>query len=271
MALTVYAENMGLFHKGSGGKGIAPGDVCLTPPPPPGGPAPIPYVNMAAAADLAKGSSTVTVDGEPTALEDKSECSTSSGDEAGTQGGNVVTHKTKGKAFFQLWSSTVMIEGKGVCRHGDLMGQNSGTPPAGCIDMAALVTFKTIFPDTSPCKRHFKRSGYGPTYGPGSQDEFVQGKPCWVIENGVQCGKPGATADHQPPLLFAWYKGGCNGRPGEPKKASFKAWALSNAAVKPQCAAHSMRNPQKGTSFITKPKLTVTIATVSARIAKYLL
>lgn len=32
MALTVFAEKMGWFHKGSNGKGIAPGDVCLSPP-----------------------------------------------------------------------------------------------------------------------------------------------------------------------------------------------------------------------------------------------
>lgn len=38
MGLSVFAENLGLFHKGSGGKGVAPGDVCLSPPPPPTGP-----------------------------------------------------------------------------------------------------------------------------------------------------------------------------------------------------------------------------------------
>ena len=77
MGLTVYAEGMGLFHKGSGGRGVAPGDVCLTPPPPPAGPLPIPYVNMCSASDLDKGSSTVLVDDEPTALEDASNISTS--------------------------------------------------------------------------------------------------------------------------------------------------------------------------------------------------
>jgi hypothetical protein len=267
MALTVYAENMGLFHKGSDGKGIAPGDVCLTPPPPPGGPAPVPYVNMAAASDLSKGSTTVTVDGEPTALEDQSECSTSTGDEAGTQGGNVVTHKTQGKACFQLWSFTVKIEGKGVCRHGDPMGQNSGTPPAGSVDMAALSKFQTVFTDASPCKRHYKRKSMGPD---DKQTAHVQGKPCWVImANGAQCGKPGKTADHQPPLVIAWHKGGCHGTGDGGKNETFKAWALSNAAVQPQCAQHSQYNTQKGMAWLTKgPR---TIAIVAARIAQYLL
>jgi uncharacterized Zn-binding protein involved in type VI secretion len=124
MGLTVFAEKMGFFHKGSGGHGVAPGDVCLSPPPPPAGPAPIPYVNSVSSSDLSDGSQSVKIDGEPTALEDSSTVSTSTGDEAGTQGGNVVTHKTKGKAAFTLWSFTVKVEGKGVGRHGDPMGQN---------------------------------------------------------------------------------------------------------------------------------------------------
>ena len=63
MSLTVFAENMGLFHKNSGGKGIAPADVCLSPPPPPSGPVPVPYVNTLQASDLTKGSKTVKIDG----------------------------------------------------------------------------------------------------------------------------------------------------------------------------------------------------------------
>jgi uncharacterized Zn-binding protein involved in type VI secretion len=270
MPTTVFAENMGLFHKGSNGQGIAPGDVCLTPPPPPAGPVPVPYVNVASASDLSKGSTTVKIDGEPTALEDNSECSTSTGDEPGQQGGNVITHKTKGKASFKLWSFTVKIEGKGVCRHGDPMGQNSACDPAGAVDMAALVKFQVKFADTSQCKRHYNRSNYGPTYGPGSQDEHVKGKPCWVPVNGAPCGKPGVTADHQPPLIIAWYMGGCHGQGDGPKEQSFRDWAKSKAAVQPQCAAHSMKNPQKGYSSWTRPKGRVTIASVTQKILTYL-
>ena len=115
MGLTVYAEGMGLFHKGSNGKGIAQADVCLSPPPPPTGPVPVPYVNTLTSSSLSKGSKSVKIDGQPTALEDVSYVSTSNGDEGGTQGGNVVTHKTKGKGYFKLWSFTVKIEDKGVC------------------------------------------------------------------------------------------------------------------------------------------------------------
>jgi uncharacterized Zn-binding protein involved in type VI secretion len=262
MPLTVFAENMGLFHKGSNGKGIAPGDVCLTPPPPPAGP--VPYVNVASAADLAKGSTTVKIDGEPTALEDHSECKTSAGDEPGTQGGNIVTHKTKGTAFFQSWSFTVQIEGKGVCRHGDLMGQNAGSPPAGAVDFSALTTFEKAFPDHTECANHYDRKNYGPT---PQQTASVAGKPCWVINpaTGAVCGQPGVTADHQPPLVVAWYLGGCH--PKSPPN-DFRTWARSNSAVKPQCAGHSMNNPQKGMAYFTRGSPSV--GDVTTRILMYL-
>jgi hypothetical protein len=263
MPLTVFAENMGLFHKGSNGKGIAPADVCLTPPPPPAGPIPVPYVNFASAGDLSKGSVSVKFDGESTALEDQSECSTSTGDEPGTQGGNVITHKTKGKAFFQLWSFTVQVEGKGVCRHGDLMGQNSSSPPAGAVDMAALTSFEVTFPNRAECNSNnpYVRRNYGPT---PSQTASITGQPCWVVNltTGLPCNNPGVTADHQPPLVIAWYLGGCH------SQSDFKKWARGSGAVKPQCALHSMNNPQKGMSAFTRGN--PTIAETTLRIIKYL-
>jgi hypothetical protein len=135
MALTVFAEKMGFFHKGSAGFGVAPLDVCLSPPP---GPVPIPYTNVLFAKDLIKGSKTVRIDGEPTFLEDHSETSTSIGDEGGTLGGSVVTGVILGKGYFMVWSMTVTIEGLGVCRHGDMMGQNSASSPPSSIDAAAV-------------------------------------------------------------------------------------------------------------------------------------
>ncbi|MEI8720155.1 MULTISPECIES: PAAR-like domain-containing protein [unclassified Mesorhizobium] len=264
MGLTVFAESMGFFHKGSGGKGIAPGDVCLSPPPPPAGPVPVPYVNMLQASDLIKGSKSVKIDGEPTALENASEIMMSSGDEGGVQGGNVVTHKIKGKGFFMLWSFLVKVEGKGVGRHGDPMGQAAASAPAGACDMSALVRFKRrkAFSGKKKCSRHYERAGKG--YGPTTtQTAHIQGKPCWVIgPTGARCGKPGKTADHQPPIVIAWYKGGCrNG-------AAFKRWAVSNAAVQPQCANHSLNNVQKGMAHFTRGN--PTIAQVQQRIKTYL-
>lgn len=221
MALTVFAEGMGLFHKGSGGKGIAPGDVCLTPPPPPAGPIPVPYVNLCNASDLSKGSSSVKIDGEPTALEDSSEVSTSSGNEAGTQGGNVITHKTKGKAVFMMWSMTVKVEGKGVCRHGDPMGQNCMTPPHGIVEPSAVTSVGTAqgWTGTEPCKARYKR----PKEGKPNKDQYkkIAGQKCW------RCGWRNATVpDHQPPLIIAWYLGGCH------EQAKFKEWAKKASTTK---------------------------------------
>jgi len=225
---------MGLFHKGSGGQGVAPADTCLSPPPPPGGPAPVPYVNSLSASDLAKGSKTVKIQGEPTALEDQSEISTSTGDEAGTQGGNVITHKTKGKGYFQLWSFTVKIEGKGVCRHGDPMGQNCASLPPGCVDASAGVTVMMLFgydPD-DPCDPNtYNRSSLGDCPNP-NQTAAIQTPPqqCWV----PGCTSVATIADHQPPLNLVWMLGGCH------HPELFAEWAHSTASTPVgHCAAHS--------------------------------
>jgi uncharacterized Zn-binding protein involved in type VI secretion len=250
MSLTVYAEDMGLFHKGSNGQGIAPADVCLTPPPPPAGPIPVPYVNVLSASDLAKGSKTVKIDGEPTALEDQSEISTSSGDEAGTQGGNVVTHQTKGKGYFTLWSFTVKVEGKGVCRHGDPIGQNCASTPPGCVDAAAIVKFLAIpwvkKNRNKPCPPNKPYPGNNGTTE--EQQNFCRGGPCWNCpattsgwparpsrDSRFKGYKPGErfTPDHQPPQKAAWFMGGCH----EPAK--FKTWCESTASVKKHCKACS--------------------------------
>lgn len=262
MAITVFTDGKGFFHQGSGGKGVAPGDVCLSPPPPPAGPLPVPYVNMLSASDLASGSQSVQVDGNPTALEDQSYVSTSTGDEAGTQGGNVMTAQTKGKGYFTLWSFTVKVEGKGVCRHGDPMGQNCASSPPGCVDMQALVSFTKEFGlATEPCKDgSYNRDSIIDSKKYEKQKESVRGGPCWECERDLKqktrirftsgktktsaytsgrSDKQNFTPDHQPPLNWAWYAGGCH-----MKLEDFKAWANSREAVKPHCATHSnMQGP----------------------------
>lgn len=260
MAITVFNEGAGLFHQGSGGSGVAPGDVCLSPPPPPTGPVPVPYVNSLQAGDLASGSQSVVIDGNPTALEDQSYVSTSTGDEGGTQGGNVLTAQTKGKGYFKIWSFTLQIENKGACRHGDTMGQNCASDPPGCIDMKALVAFM-LRPDVKiePCTEPYSRSGLGLSKCTPEQYEAVKGGPCWECQRDLPAGnwesvtlssgtvkakasayvsgrasKDQFTPDHQPPLNIAWYAGGCH-----MDKEEFKKWANSPATVKPHCAIHS--------------------------------
>jgi len=127
MAVTVGVNNLSVVHKDSGGVTIAFPDVCKTPSP--AGPIPIPYPNIAKSSDTAKGSKTVKCDGNPICLKD-SNFSMSTGDEAGSAGGGVVSNKIKGKAEFVNFSFDVKVEGKNVPRAFDLMLHNDkNTPP----------------------------------------------------------------------------------------------------------------------------------------------
>jgi hypothetical protein len=123
-----------VVHSSSNGIASAFPDVCKTPTP--GGPVPIPYPNISQSSDTSKGSSSVKMDGNPIMLKD-SEFSMSSGDEAGSAGGNVVTNKNKGPAQFAMYSFDVKVEGKNVPRQLDIMMHNkaatSGTPPFPCM------------------------------------------------------------------------------------------------------------------------------------------
>jgi uncharacterized Zn-binding protein involved in type VI secretion len=270
MGNTVFAEGMGFFHKGSGGKGVAPGDVCLSPPPPPTGPAPIPYVNLLSASDLAKGSKSVKVQGNPTALENASEVSTSTGNEAGTQGGGVVTHKTKGKGVFKLWSFVVKVEGKGVDRHGDMMAQNTASDLPNCIDAAAAVNFLQGLTDTQMtknCAESYESEKHRQETT-SAQRKKVQNRACWECSRDLanlqrrtvqskavarrikalqkniasqQAGKETMVADHQPPENVCWEMGGCNMKPSP---QAFKD-AMKKLYVKPHCSLHSSRQGNK--------------------------
>lgn len=190
MALTVFAEKMGFFHKGSAGFGVAPLDVCLSPPP---GPVPIPYTNVLFAKDLIKGSKTVRIDGEPTFLEDYSETSTSIGDEGGTLGGSVITGVILGKGYFMVWSMTVHIEGLGVCRHGDMMGQNSASSPPSSIDAAAVskpANVSAPVPAPVAAQRAAQAKVLQAT-GPGDSKPAVQ-VPCDFEKIEIECSHTGA-------------------------------------------------------------------------------
>lgn len=123
MGSSVLVNGMGTVHKSSGGKCICFPDVCKTPSP--GGPIPIPYPNIGMSSNTAKGTKKVKNQNNPVMVKG-SNYSTSTGDEAGTAGGGVVSSKTKGKCEFILFSFDVKFEGKNVCRMGDLMKQNNG-------------------------------------------------------------------------------------------------------------------------------------------------
>jgi hypothetical protein len=122
MSATVTVNSpMTVVHKDSGG--IAPTfpDVCKTPSP--GGPIPIPYPNIAKSSDASQTSTSVKMDGNPIMLKN-SVYSMSTGDEAGSAGGGVVSNCIKGKAQFINYSFDVKIEGQNVPRLLDPMKQN---------------------------------------------------------------------------------------------------------------------------------------------------
>jgi len=175
---------------------------------------------------LTDGSQTVQCDGEPTALEDSSSVSTSTGDEAGNQGGNVVTHQTKGKGYFMMWSFDVKVEGKGVCRHGDPMGQNCSSMPPGAADIQAKVkSASDVFKKFSGCKRAYQRHKDRHGSPTKTQTASVQGRRCW------QCGKKTKpmVADHKPSRVQIFYQGGCK----DPAVQRSKVRSLKG--VHPQC------------------------------------
>jgi hypothetical protein len=127
MPVTVGVNFLSVVHKSSSGVSIAFPDVCKTPSP--AGPIPIPYPNIAKSSDTAKGTKKVKCDGESTCVKD-SNFKMSTGDEAGSAGGGVVSNKIKGKAEFILFSFDVKFEGKNVARAFDLMLHNDkNTPP----------------------------------------------------------------------------------------------------------------------------------------------
>lgn len=133
MGKDVFANGMEVAHKAGAGKVIAAlPDVCLSPPPPPAGPVPVPYPNTSFAKDLKAGSTTVKIGGKPLALKDRSHYKSSPlGDEAATRnfGGSVVTHTITGATYFQASSMDVTVEGRSVCRHGDITTSNHASYP----------------------------------------------------------------------------------------------------------------------------------------------
>ncbi len=125
MAATVNVNHRTVVHAKSNGLVVGFPDVCLTPTP--AGPMPIPYPNVAMSSDTSDGTRDVHCDGESVMVQGAA-FSTSTGDEAGTQGG-IISLGTKGKAKFILYSFDVRFEGKPVCRLGDLMLLNEKTAP----------------------------------------------------------------------------------------------------------------------------------------------
>lgn len=119
--MPVFANGRGIAHQGTQGMSMVLPDVCKTPSP--AGPVPIPYPNIAKSSDTAKGPKSVTIEGKMPAVKG-AQYQTSTGDEAGTAGGGVMSSSTKGPAEFMMYSFDVKFEGKNVCRLGDTLFHN---------------------------------------------------------------------------------------------------------------------------------------------------
>lgn len=140
MGVSVGVNQLSVVHKSSSGTTIIFPDVCKTPSP--GGPIPIPYPNIAMSSDTDKGTKKVKCDGNPVCVKD-SNFKTSTGDEAGTAGGGVISSKTKGKAEFINFSFDVRFEGKNVARAFDLMLHNDKNTPPSPVLQGPIISIPT--------------------------------------------------------------------------------------------------------------------------------
>lgn len=153
MPVTVGVNFMSVVHKSSNGVTIAFPDVCKTPSP--GGPIPIPYPNIAQSSDTAKGTKKVKCDGNPVCVKD-SNFRMSTGDEAGSAGGGVVSNKIKGKAEFVMFSFDVKFEGKNVARAFDIMLHNDkNTPPFPVLQGPVIAMGGDASPECVICGESF--------------------------------------------------------------------------------------------------------------------
>ncbi len=145
----VYANTRSVVHKGDSLTNVcAIPDVCKTPTP--GGPIPIPYINVAFNRNLTKGTKKVRIAGNPIAIA-KSKLSTSTGDEPGTLGG-IVSGKFKGKMAWGTSSMNVKAEGKGVVRFMDITLHNGNTYNSGWTQIGNVAVTFDAYGDDTQCE-----------------------------------------------------------------------------------------------------------------------
>ncbi len=135
MGCEVYSGCNEVACKAGDGKVIAAmPDVCLSPPPPPIGPVPIPYPDTSMSKDMQNGSKTAMIKGQEVMLKDQSFYASSPlGDEAATMGlgAGVITATITGKTYFMMWSMDVQFEGQNIDRGLDLTISNHSGPQPG--------------------------------------------------------------------------------------------------------------------------------------------
>ena len=192
MNATLAANGQTVVHKDSGGV-VTTTDICNTPM---GNTVvPIPYTNVARSLDVAGGSETVFVDGNPIMLKD-SVFSRSSGDEPGSLGG-VSSGVTSGKARFVNYSNNVFVEGRPICRRLDPMVSNisgsANTPPAALMQaniavgepeaIGHVISFSVVFAEPDVIT--------GQTLAPSISNGYVlRGPEELRRESGTDSGAP---------------------------------------------------------------------------------
>lgn len=139
MSVTIIVNGLTLVHRGSAGfaRATLP-DVCKTPP----GPVPAPYPNLARSADLAKGTRTISADGNSAAIRG-SEFACSVGDEPGVAGG-IVSGTFKKEATWLSFSMDVHLEGRNACRLTDKMLMNHGNTACLAGEIQAFLDAMTL-------------------------------------------------------------------------------------------------------------------------------
>ena len=148
MGHEVYANGRAFAAKAGDGKvTAATPDVCLSPPSPPAGPAPVPYAVSSFDSDTTDGSKTVKIAGKEVMLKDKSSFKKCTGDEAATKGlgMGVITHNITGPVYFVAWSQDVEVEGENAVRHLDMTTSNhaSNEPGNDSVPMSEISEKKT--------------------------------------------------------------------------------------------------------------------------------
>jgi uncharacterized Zn-binding protein involved in type VI secretion len=179
---TVSANGLTIVHQGSGAIATATiPDVCKTPSS--AGPIPLPYPNIAVSADLVAGTTTITLDGVPAAIQ-SSKFVKSTGDEPGCAGG-VASGVFIGEASFISFSPNVFFEGKPVVRLTDKMLMNKGNTVCAAGILVAPVSAPSAMPPPSG-----EGSGVDHPEDPSknySPHVTKAPKPCTLTEFTIAC------------------------------------------------------------------------------------
>lgn len=147
MNAKVFANGREVSAKASANETIAAmPDVCLSPPPSPAGPIPIPYPNFAKASDAMGGTRTVKIGGKEAGMKGRSSYKKSTGDEPATRsfGAGVISHNLGGPVKHQAGSFNIKLEGSQAQRFGDITTGNHANPSNGATttDFGGMSTAK---------------------------------------------------------------------------------------------------------------------------------